>query len=145
MFGRFTRWIAIAAMITHVWVNLVVAPWHHLVEHRLAAIQQASDVTVSQDELKPASKCRCHHHGAAKPQALDVCGTTVPKPDHDPVAPHHSDDCQVCQVLTQAFVSSELPALELAPEKIEFAPSASAVQPWLGSLLEPVSRGPPAV
>lgn len=137
VFGRSTRLIALAAIVTHLWVNLIVAPWHHLVDHRLPSLQSRAESEST--ELKSA-KCSCRHHAHKGCDDADSSSPTSPAP----AAPHHdADDCQVCHVLAQAFMSSEHPAQDAAPERLEFSPPESAVQPWLEPALDPVSRGPP--
>ena len=138
-------------MVAHLWVNIIVVPWHHLVEHRFAGLNQDSEsaALVIPHEARPASKCRCHHH-ASPAKSRPVCdsrGKNSEQPADEgplPAAPHHTDDCQVCQVLGQAFTSCTHPELQLAAKRLEFAPPVSAVQPLLGTLIEPVSRGPPS-
>jgi hypothetical protein len=151
MFGRMTRVVALGAVITQLWVSLIVAPWHHLVEHRLVAVPEspgAKQVVVGETE-QPVRRhsCRCRHH-AHRATELPVCESPVraeESPDTPtPAAPEHHDDCLVCQILAQQFTSVELPALVLSPERMEFSPPASSVQPWLGLQMDPVSRGPPA-
>lgn len=150
MFGRLTRVVALGAVITHLWVSLIVAPWHHLVEHRLGAISESTETNqaVAAETEQPVRRhsCRCRHH-ASKTAELPVCESPVrteESPDSQtPAAPEHHDDCLVCQILAQQFTSVELPALVLAPERMEFSPPVSSVQPWLGLQMDPVSRGPP--
>lgn len=143
MFGRLTRVVALAAMVTHLWVTMVVAPWHHLVEHRLAALEPASETETS----SPLRSCSCRHH-SHQTKSLPICDEPIAKhsgPGETPAAPADHDDCPICQVLTQHFTTAELPLLAVTPERMEFSPPVSAVQPLLGASIEPVSRGPPAV
>jgi hypothetical protein len=133
MFGRATRCLAIAALATHLWVSMVVAPWHHLVAHRLPA--------ATQDDERPVAKhCSCGHHHP-------VCESRTGSSDHrTPAAPDgHDEECPVCQVLTQSAQASAVATLVPSHERIEFSPPVSAVQPLLGASIDPVSRGPPAV
>lgn len=137
MFGRSTRLIALAAMVTHLWVNLIVAPWHHLVEHRLSAV--ATEAGSGSIQLK-SSKCQCRHH--AHPECDDTASADPSK--KLPSAPHHdAENCQVCHVLAQAFLSTAHPTLEAAPERVEFMPPESVVQLSLEPTRDPASRGPP--
>lgn len=146
MFGRLTRVVALAAIVTHLWVTMVVAPWHHLVEHRLVATNTDTDAETRL--AQPVSGCRCHAH---RTKAVPACSEPVTAAadssdgQSPPASPHRHDDCQVCQVLTQQFTTLELPRPVVAQERIQLSPPVSAVQPMLGALIDPVSRGPPAV
>jgi hypothetical protein len=135
MVGKATRCLAIAALATHLWVSMVVAPWHQLAHHRFSGGNAAA-----LDDAKVAVKqCGCGHHHP-------VCDPRLPASNHQvPAAPHHDhDDCLICQVMAQAVAPTDLATLELSPERIEFSPPVCAVQPLLGALIDPVSRGPPA-
>lgn len=134
--------MALLAIVTHLWVNLVVAPWHHLVEHRLPSLQSAA--SSESTELK-SSKCSCRHHAHKGCDDATVTDRSS-QPTPVPAAPHHdADECQICHVLAQAFMSSAHPVQHAAPERLEFSPPESAVQLWLESTLDPVSRGPPVI
>lgn len=134
MFGKATRCLAIAALATHLWVSMVVAPWHQLAAHRLSGSGAAG-----QDDAKTAIKhCGCgHHHPVCNPKAGS---SDQPAPA---TPPHDHDDCLICQVLAQPISATKVATLELSPERIEFSPPVSAVQPLLGASIDPVSRGPP--
>jgi len=146
MFGRMTRIAALATMLTHMWVSIVVAPLHHMVEHRLAVSEPDSktDATLS------ANNCRCQHR-AHRTKTVPTCDIPLSEAANSsdgeptPTTPHNHDACQICQVLAQQFTTLELPRPVVALEQVEFSPPVSAVQPMLGSLIDPVSRGPPAV
>lgn len=146
MFGRLTRVVALAAMVTHLWVTMVVAPWHHLVEHRYVI----TEPDFKTEPAQPASSCRCRHH-AHRAKVAPACDVPVSDASESsdgqspPASPHRHDDCQICQVLTQQFTTLELPRPVVAQERIQFSAPVSAVQPMLGALIDPVSRGPPAV
>lgn len=133
MFGKSTRCLAIAALVTHLWVSMVVAPWHHLTAHRLPGLVAAA----SEDAKTAVKPCGCGHHHP-------VCETQLPGSDESvPAAPHDHDDCLICQALAQPVSTPEMAALELSPDRIEFSPPVFTVQPLLGASIDPVSRGPP--
>lgn len=143
MFYRVTRVVALAAMLTHIWVSMIVAPWHHLVAHRLSATQVESKT----DTLLVVSSTHCHCRHHSHQTKVRPCQGVKSKSDHPaaPATPDHHDDCPVCQVLAQQFDAIETVAPLTATESVVFPPPASAIQPLLGCLFEPVSRGPPAV
>lgn len=142
MLGRFSKVMAIAAICTQMWVSMIVAPWHHLVEHRLPAA--VTETKTAESSAVPVQKtCRCHRHQHCQPAKKELAGQPGPA-ESAPLAPHDADDCPVCQVLTQAVVTVDLPTPTVTTESVEFPPLVSAVRPSLGLLLEPVSRGPPS-
>lgn len=134
MFGRVTRFVALAALATHLWVSMVVAPWHHLVAHRGSAENAAAD-----DTLVSGKHCHCRHHKHCAP-TQDAAAANE---NSAPLAPDHEDDCSICQVLAQPVSCPSVPTPVVTPERLEFSPPVSSVQPLLGSTIDPVSRGPP--
>lgn len=141
MFGYSTRVVAVVAISAHLWVNWVVAPWHHWAAHRPAVAQPASQIS----DVQPVHRCRCRHHAQRRSCAAN-CDQQVPKSSDpgNPVVPHQNDDCQICQILAQPCTTAELPALVLAMDRVPAVPPASVIQPLFGDLIDPVSRGPPA-
>lgn len=140
MFGRLTHLVALVAMVTHIWVNLIVAPWHHLVAHQLPAAHSHAS---AHDHAERVERCHCHHHAHCKPT------TTASNSDQHssqvPMAPHDDDSCPVCHVLMQSFAQIEIPPVLPTREAREQNPPVLVVQPSLGALIDPVSRGPPLV
>lgn len=141
MFGRISPIIAMVALTTHLWVSMVVAPWHRLVEHHATVAEPAAEKSATPSEIKAQRGCRCKHHRCAAPTENTVAreGST---PESVPAIPDH-DDCEVCQILAQCYVAVDLPVPELAWERVEFRQLETVVQPLLGCLTDPVSRGPP--
>ena len=137
MFGRVTRLVALAAIGTHLWVNLVVVPLHHLVAHRLPA------VTSSEQEVSsPVHHCSCRHHANCGPNSQPASQTAQSSPN-DPLSPDDADDCPICQIFTQPIAPLGVPAPILSPERFEFSAPIVAIQSVSGVLFDPVSRGPP--
>ncbi|WP_157605409.1 DUF2946 family protein [Schlesneria paludicola] len=138
MFGRLTHLVALVAMVAHIWVNLIVAPWHHLVAHQLPAAHAGDH-----DRASRVEHCHCHHHVHCKP------ASTATRSDQQssqvPMAPHDDDSCPVCHVLTQSFAQIEIPPVLPTRESREQTPPVFVIQPSLGALIDPVSRGPPLV
>ena len=138
MFGHFTRLIAFVAVIAHVWMGLVVAPWHHLTAHVLPAVKFARD----KDPSSPTNRCNCGHHSR--------CSRSSPAPDLShrsskaPSVPHDEDGCAICEVLAQQIVYPDI--LGILPTRMHqnFALPVRAIQPIPGALIDPTSRGPPA-
>lgn len=141
VFGRLTRFVAIAALASHLWVSMVVAPWHHLVAHR----GTASEAINAEGSSPTIKHCHCRHHShCASPKTKS--DASQKSDSSSPLTSEHDEDsCPVCQVLAQLLCCPQVPAPAVALERLEFSPPETTVQPLLGSLIDPVSRGPPAV
>ncbi|MFO0919139.1 MAG: hypothetical protein U0872_12590 [Planctomycetaceae bacterium] len=128
------------ALTAHLWVSMVIAPWHRLTEHRLVAGEPAANQSAQLEEIKAVRGCACHRHShQTQPCApADSRGNSSESPVHD------HDNCEVCQVLSQHYQPVDVPAPQLAPERTDFSRTVVLVQPLLGCLTDPVSRGPPA-
>lgn len=139
MYGRLIRLVALGAVVTHLWVTMVVAPWHQLVAHRLPYANARQD-----SEASPSHKsCRCRHHSV--PVDTPACDrpSKGPQDGSPPTPSHHHDDCPICQVLAQPFAPFGQTELSHCGERVESSCPVSAVRPSLEPLREPVSRGPP--
>jgi hypothetical protein len=139
VFGRATRLIALLAVVTHVWASLIVAPWHQLVAHRLPTLEPT---TQQESSPPPTKRFRCGHHAQCTPPAAN--SERGKSSENVPLTPDDEDNCSICQVLAQPYSHPEIPVPVLTRQFREFSPPVSAVQPLLGCLIDPVSRGPPA-
>lgn len=138
--GRLIKVVALLAVATHVWVTLIVAPWHQLDEHVLPA---ATGVRESSDPPL-VKRCSCGHH------SCDRNSTTTgdPKdqaPTQVPHSPDHDEHCPLCHVLSQPFASIvESPTVAYC-ELTEVLVATPAPQSSARFLCRPVSRGPPLI
>lgn len=137
MFGRLTRIVVWIAVVTHIWVGLIYAPWHQLDAHLLPGIS-------GRCTERSMKFCRCSHHlhcrkSSAHPGRIVDSRASVPlAPDHDE---HH---CQVCHLLTQPVASAyESHAMSVC-EHAEFMRFGYVSQSWSGFFIDPISRGPPS-
>ena len=147
MFGRITPFIAMAALTTHLWVSMVVAPWHRLTEHYLAVVEPTENPAAEAAEIKAVRGCHCHGHSHRHAHRVDACAVNTGSPANGSESPspvHNHDDCEVCQILAQHYQPVDVSAPQLTPERVDFFQPVVCVQPLLGCLTEPVSRGPPA-
>jgi hypothetical protein len=129
------RWIAVAAIFAYIQVNMIIAPWHHLTTHQLAAASSPAKPS------SPKKHCGCCHHKHCEQS------TSTAKPnggtDSAPPEQHNDDDCPICQVTAQPLDYAVSPILCVLEERISFAAPESAVTLLLGCTIEPDSRGPP--
>lgn len=143
MFGRVTRIVALIAVATYVWVALVVAPWHQLSAHVLPIAKSVGN----HDSLSTVKRCHCRHHARGNSSALACDGrhTSKSSQESDDHSPNDEHGCSVCQILAQPFVHLDVADPTPTWVHMEFCLSDSVIQPLLGALIDPVSRGPPTV
>ena len=141
VFGRVTRFVAIATFITHLWVSLIVAPWHQMVAHRPASAASGSTPHQASSSSK-CSHCCDHKHGAAK---SPCAGGPEHSRSHSPSEHGNHNDCPVCQVIGQLLASAEISAPALLLERVEFSQPPLELRPLSVISIEPTSRGPPSV
>ena len=137
MSGRLTRIVALLTVVTHVWVSLIVAPWHQLEAHLLPA------VTVVRDALRPGNSCGCHHH-ACRRGPVATANDRGESPAQAPAAPEHDDDCSICQMVAQPFAAIGEPPAVAYCERQEGICCRTAPRILSRFVCRPVSRGPPS-
>jgi hypothetical protein len=138
VFGHFIRLIAFIAVISHVWIGLIVAPWHHLTAHVLPAVKCATDKHPSSH----TNRCNCGHRTRCSRSSLS---SDLPhRSSKAPSVPHDEEGCAICQVLAQQVVYPDISGPMPARMHQKFAPAVSAIPPVPGALIDPTSRGPPA-
>jgi hypothetical protein len=132
--------VALLAVVAHVWVMLIVAPWHQLDEHVLPAA-----TGVRESGTTPLVKrCSCGHHvcDGGSTTANDSKEQVPAQPPH---APDHDEHCPLCHVLAQPFASIiESPAVAYC-ELTEVLAATTGPQSSARFLCRPVSRGPPLI
>jgi hypothetical protein len=134
--GRLIKTVALFAVVTHVWVTLIVAPWHQLDEHVLPAVTGVREC----NDTPLAKRCSCSHHSCDRNSSA-----TDDSKEQAPHAPDHDEHCPLCHVLSQPFASiAEAPAVAYC-ELSEVLVATPAPQSSARFLCRPVSRGPPLI
>ncbi|MDB5342915.1 MAG: hypothetical protein JWP89_1292 [Schlesneria sp.] len=132
--------VALLAVAAHVWVTLIVAPWHQLDEHVLPAatgVRECGDSPL-------VKRCSCGHHSYDR-SSTATGDSKEQAPAQTPHAPDHDEHCPLCHVLSQPFASIvESPTVAYC-ELTEVLVATPAPQSSARFLCRPVSRGPPLI
>lgn len=135
--GRLVKTVALLAVAAHVWVTLIVAPWHQLDEHVLpvaTGVRECGDAPL-------AKRCSCSHRSCNR----NLSATGDSKEQVPAQAPDHDEHCPLCHVLSQPFALIVEP-LEVAYCQLnEVLATTAAPQSSARFLCRPIPRGPPLV
>jgi hypothetical protein len=136
--GRLIKIVALLAVATHVWVSLIVAPWHQLDEHLLPAVTGVRECSAS----PLVKRCSCGHHARDHRNSTTTGDKAPPQVPH---SPDHDGHCPLCHVLSQPIASVvEIPTVAYC-ELTEALAATPAPQSSARFLCRPVSRGPPLI
>jgi hypothetical protein len=133
--GRYI--VALLALLAHLGVSMVYAPWHHLVEHNSIHSAKPESISAS-NSSKPTKRCHCKHHSHCTPES------TAQNSDDQPLSHDSEDNCLVCQVLAQLVATIDAPVLVGDMQFLEISAPIPAVKILDVDAITPTSRGPPA-